>query len=81
VAAACPEANATLAKLSGHGYDNFVPDCPTATELDAIVAESRPSADLVSACNRTLALGHGGACEGVVLGARRYQGNFGLAPD
>jgi hypothetical protein len=80
-ASQCPDANATLTKLSGPGYDYFITDCPTASELNAIVAEYRPRADVVAACRRTLSLGYGGACEAVVEFAERYESNFGLAPN
>jgi len=72
-ASQCPDANATLTKLFGHGSDYFIPDCPTAGELNAIVAEYRPRADVVAACRRTLSLGYGGACEAVIEFAERYE--------
>lgn len=77
-AADCPEVDALLQRLSGHGTQYFIPKCPSLAEAKELVADSAPQPELVTACRETLERDptHGG-CQGVLDYAARYEQAFG----
>lgn len=74
----CPAEAATVAKLTGQSYEFFAPRCPTSSEVDEVVSESKPRPDMVAACRDTLRKDSGNeGCQAVVDFAAQYEDSFG----